>query len=237
MGRGIVDPIDDFRPTNPPSHPALLDALAQDFVRHKFDLRHLIRLIMNSRAYQLSAEPNATNDGDEVNYSHVLPRRLTAEQMIDAQHQVAGVPARFNGYPVGLRASQLPGLASASRRDAKAVNTENLLKLFGKPNRILTCECERSGETTMGQAFQLISGPAINQLLAQSDNCLAKLLAAEKSNAQIVEELYWTALSRAPTGNELQDTVAFLDKSKDRRRALEDVAWALLNVKEFVLRK
>jgi hypothetical protein len=237
MGRGIVDPIDDFRPTNPPSHPALLDALAQDFVRHKFDLRHLIRLIMNSRAYQLSAEPNATNGGDEVNYSHVLPRRLTAEQMIDAQHQVAGVPARFNGYPSGLRASQLPGLASANRRDAKAVNTENLLKLFGKPNRILTCECERSSETTMGQAFQLISGPAINQLLAQSDNRLAKMLATDMTSAEIVEELYWTALSRAPTERELKDTVAFLDKSKDRRLALEDVAWALLNVKEFVLRK
>src|SRR5258708_8242553 len=108
MGRGLVDPIDDFRPTNPPSHPALLDPLAGDFVAHNFDLRYLIRLIMNSRAYHLSAEPTPPNHDDELNYSRALPRRLTAEQLFDAQHQFLAVPAKFHGYPVGMRASQLP---------------------------------------------------------------------------------------------------------------------------------
>src|SRR6185295_7763113 len=99
MGRGIVDPIDDFRPTNPPSHPALLDALSKDLVAHKFDLRYLVKVIMNSRAYQLSDEPTESNREDLVNYSHVVPRRLTAEQLIDAQHQALEVPTRFSGYP------------------------------------------------------------------------------------------------------------------------------------------
>ncbi|HEY0551654.1 MAG TPA: DUF1549 domain-containing protein, partial [Verrucomicrobiae bacterium] len=109
MGRGLVDPIDDFRPTNPASHPELLDQLAKDFAAQKFDLRWLIRAVMNSRAYQLSSEPNETNADDELNYSHVLPRRLTAEQLLDSQHEALGVPAKFNGYPGGMRAGQLPG--------------------------------------------------------------------------------------------------------------------------------
>src|ERR1041384_1003477 len=99
MGRGIVDPIDDFRPTNPPSHPELLDELSRDFAAHKFDLRYVVRLIMNSRAYQLSSEPTDTNKDDELNFSHVLPRRLSAEQLIDAHYQVLGVQPKFNGYP------------------------------------------------------------------------------------------------------------------------------------------
>ena len=237
MGRGLVDPIDDFRPTNPPSHPELLDALAREFVARRFDLRRLIRLVMNSRAYQLSAEPTAANANDEINYSHVLPRRLSAEQMIDAQHQVAGVPARFNGYPVGMRASQLPSLPAANRRTAKGASMENMLKLFGKPQRMLTCECERSSETTMNQAFQLISGPAVNHLLTETDNRLGALLNSGRTDAQIIDELYWTALNRPPDAQESRDALAYLEKSGDRRPALEDVTWGLLNAKEFILRK
>jgi hypothetical protein len=106
MGRGLVDPPDDFRATNPASHPALLEALAQDFVKHKFDVRYLIRLIMNSRSYQLASEPNETNADDESNFSHALVRRLGAEQLLDCQSQVAGVPLTFAGYPAGLRAAR-----------------------------------------------------------------------------------------------------------------------------------
>ncbi len=237
MGRGIVDPIDDFRPTNPPSHPALLDALAQEFVAHKFDVRHLIRLIMNSRAYQLSAEPNDTNGDDEVNYSHVVPRRLSAEQLLDTGHQVVGTPAKFSGYPAGLRAGQLPGGTPVRRGDMKPSSPEMFLGVFGKPSRLLTCECERSGETTMGQAFQLITGPSINALLTTTDNRLERLLAANKPPGEMIAELYWTALTRPPTAKELITTTAYLEKSKDRRAALEDVTWGLLNAKEFVLRK
>ena len=237
MGRGIVDPIDDFRPTNPPSHPALLDALARDFVAHNFDLRYLIRLIMNSRAYQLSAEPTDTNQDDEVNYSRLIPRRLTAEQLFDAQHQFLAVPAKFHGYPVGMRASQLPVGAPVRRGETKAASAEQFLGLFGKPARLLTCECERSSDTTMGQAFQLISGPTINQLVTNADNRLGALLASGKSSREMIDELYWTGLSRPPSERELAKAAGHLEACRDRREGLEDVAWALLNAKEFILRK
>jgi len=237
MGRGIVDPIDDFRATNPPSHPALLDSLAADFVKHKFDLCYLIRLIMNSRTYQLSAMPNDSNRDDDLNFSRAYVRRLTAEQLLDCQSAVTGVPVKFNGYPPGLRAAQLPGALPERKRDQKMSEVDHFLETFGKPPRLLTCECERSGDTTMGQAFQMISGPAINDLLDAPDNRLAQLLKGGKSNHQIVEELYWTALTRPPTAKESNRATALLNQSKDKRRALEDLTWALLNAKEFVLRK
>jgi hypothetical protein len=237
MGRGIVDPIDDFRATNPPSHPALLDLLAADFVKHKFDLRHVIRLIMNSRAYQLSAMPNDLNRDDDLNFSRAYVRRLTAEQLLDCQSAVIGVPVKFNGYPLGLRAAQLPGALPERKRDQKMSEVDHFLETFGKPARLLTCECERSGDTTMGQAFQMISGQAINDLLAAPDNRLAQLLASRKSTREIVEELYWTALTRPPTEKEANRATSLLNESKNKRRALEDLTWALLNAKEFVLRK
>src|SRR5207247_431846 len=155
MGRGLVDPVDDFRPTNPPSHPALLEALASDLAAHQFDLRHLIKQILTSRTYQLSAEPNESNQEDELNFSHVRPRRLSAEQLFDAQHQVLGVPAKFGGYPEGLRAAQLPGGSPVRRDENRMVEAEKFLALFGKPARLLACECERSSDTTLGQTFQL----------------------------------------------------------------------------------
>ena len=236
MGRGLVDPIDDFRPTNPPSHPALMELLARDLVAHKFDARYVIRLILNSRAYQLSIEPTPNNAGDEVNYSHSLPRRLSAEQLLDAQHEVLEVPAAFNGYPSGMRASQLPGGTPVRRSEMKASSPEMFLSLFGKPARLLTCECERFGGTTMGQAFQLISGPAIDELLTDSDNRLGRLLASGKSNREIVTELYWAALTRDPTAMETKTSLTYLTRSKEPRLALEDLTWSLLNAKEFVLR-
>ena len=237
MGRGIVDPIDDFRATNPPSHPALLDGLATDFVKHKYDLRYLIRLIMNSRVYQLSALPNDSNRDDDLNFSRAYVRRLTAEQLLDCQSAVTGVPVKFNGYPPGLRAAQLPGALPERKRDQRLSEVDRFLESFGKPPRLLTCECERSGDTTMGQAFQMISGPAINDLLDASDNRLARLLSSGRSDHEIIEELYWTALTRPPTEKESKRASELLNQSKDKRRALEDLTWALLNAKEFVLRK
>jgi hypothetical protein len=237
VGRGIVDPIDDFRPTNPPSHPALLDELAADFVKHKFDVRHLIRTIMMSRTYQLSAQPTPDNADDTINFSHALPRRLSAEQLLDTQHQVLGVPAKFNGYPAGLRAAQLPGGSPVRRNELKMAGSEKFLAMFGKPARLLACECERSSETTLGQTFQLISSPEINALLTDKENRLTRLLASGKSNPDLVDELYWTALSRPPTAREAAEALKLIEHSPDRRTGLEDVAWALLNAKEFVLRR
>jgi hypothetical protein len=241
MGRGLVDPVDDFRATNPPSHPELLEALAADFVSHGYDVRHVIKLIMSSRAYGLSSEPNGTNGDDEVNYSHALPRRLTAEQLLDAQHLAAGVTPEFAGYPAGTRAGQVAGVQAVNARrrggGGGPMASDQFLAVFGKPPRQISCDCERSNETTLGQTFHLISGPQISRLVSHPDNRLTKLVTAGKTDGQIVEELYWSALSRPPTGPELKSMTEHVSTAMDRRKGLEDVLWALLNAKEFVLRK
>jgi len=237
IGRGIVDPIDDFRATNPASHPALLDALAKEFVRSKFSLRHMIRVIMNSRTYQLSPLPNETNRDDESNFSRAIIQRLAAEQMLDAQSQVTGVPLQFDGYPVGMRATQLPGVRAVRTRERKPSDEDQFLMTFGKPMRLLTCECERSSETSMGQAFHLISGPTINDLLTASENRLSRLLASGKTPEAMAEDLYWNALSRPPSAKELGKAVAVINEARNQRAALEDLTWALLNAKEFLLRR
>ena len=239
MGRGIVDPIDDFRPTNPASHPELLDELARDFVQHKFDLRHMIRTITTSTTYQLAPDTNDTNFDDESNFSHALVRRLAAEQLLDCQSQVLGVPLKLEGYPAGLRAAQMPGERPEHKRENKRTMSpsEQFLSVFGKPPRLLTCECERSNETSISQAFQLISGPAINSMLSNPENRLTALLNSGRPDSKLIEELYWSALTRAPRQVELQKAIDLLDAAKDRRAVLEDLAWALLNSKEFVLRR
>lgn len=235
MGRGLVDPVDDFRATNPATHPKLLDLLAGEFVSHGYDARYIIRLIMNSRAYALSSEPNDTNRDDELNYSHVIPRRLTAEQMLDAAHQVMQVPAEFNGYTTGTRAGQLSGVR-IPRKETPTL-ADKFLVTFGKPPRLLVSECERSSETSLGQAFQLISGPEIAGMLSNPDNRIGQMIAAKKADGQIIEELYLAALGRPPTAAEAQALVDHVSHAASRRAGLEDVAWALLNAKEFVLRK
>ena len=237
MGRGLVDPPDDFRATNPASHPALLDALAEDLVKHRFDARHLIRLIMNSRTYQLSSEPNETNESDEMNFSHALVRRLGAEQLLDCQSEVAGVPLKFAGYPVGLRAAQLAGVRPESKGRRRANHLDQFLEIFGKPPRLLTTDTERTCECNMGQAFQMISGPMVNELLAEKENRVSRLLAAGRTNREIIEELFWAALTRSPTPQEAGTLLAGLDAAQDRRAELEDILWGLLNSKDFLFRK
>ena len=237
MGRGIVDPIDDFRATNPPSHPALLDALAQEFVESRFDIRHMIRRIMNSSTYQRSAEPNETNAADETNYARARVRRLAAEPLLDAICQVTGVAATYNGYPTGYRAGQIAGVQAVRLRDKRPSSGDRFLKAFGKPARLLACECERSADTTLGQAFQLISGATINELLTRDGNRLDRLLASGFSDGDIIEELYWIALARPPGQIERERMQQYMGRAKDRRAALEDITWGLLNAKEFVLRQ
>ncbi len=250
MGRGIVDPIDDFRATNPPSNPALLNAIANHLVNgtsdatssasqndDRFNLRELLRVILNSRTYQLSSSVNETNRDDETNFSHAFVRRHSAEQLLDATSQVLGVPLDFAGYPTGRRAAQLPGVPSNRERNNAQSEADRFLKLFGKPPRLQSCDCERSDETTLGQTFQLVSGSLINRMLTTNGNSLDSLATSQRTPSEIVTELYWMAISRSPNHDELSATVQFLEKSKDRRQAIEDIAWGLFNSNEFLLRR
>jgi hypothetical protein len=237
FGRGIVEPNDDFRASNPPVNAPLLDALAQDFIDHRFDLRSLLRIILNSHTYQFSAVPNETNSDDEANFTHALIRPLQAEQLLDALAQVTGVTPSFSDHPAGTRAGQLPGVAANRGRRRQSSEGERFLTSFGKPIRLLSCECERSEDTTLNQAFQLITGPLVNQMLRDADNRIGRLLAAGKSDAEIVEEFYLAALCRPPSVKERQAALAMLGRAKDRRGALEDLAWGLVNAKEFLLRR
>jgi Protein of unknown function (DUF1549)/Protein of unknown function (DUF1553) len=237
MGRGLVDPTDDFRASNPPANGPLLDALARDLAEHHFDLRHLVRTILLSRTYQLSSIPNETNGEDETNFSRAVVRPLQAEQLLDALTQVTGVPVEFRGYRTGLRAGQVPGAFTQRLRGEKPTEGERFLAVFGKPVRSLSCECERSEDTTLGQAFQMITGRLLNDMLAKEDNTLGRLLRSGKADADLIEELYLAALSRHPTAGERQGALGLIARSKDRRAAYEDLLWGLVNAKEFLLRR
>ncbi|HEY8506013.1 MAG TPA: DUF1549 and DUF1553 domain-containing protein, partial [Gemmataceae bacterium] len=191
-GRGIVDPVDDFRDSNPPANDELLAALADDFAKNNFDLKRLIRTVMNSRTYQLSAEPNETNAADEKYFSHAVTKLLTAEQLLDALCDVTGVPEKYPGLPAGTRAIQLP--------DGEVNNP--FLKTFGQPARELACECERETDSNLAQALQLINGPTINDKIRRPDNRLGKLLAANLSDNEVLNEIYLAALARLPLAEE-----------------------------------
>jgi hypothetical protein len=236
LGRGIVDPDDDFRASNPPSNPALLEALTRDFVEHSFDLRHLVRTILTSRTYQLSATPTDGNRDDETNFARAAIQPLKAEPLLDGLAQVFEVPVRFNGYPPGIRAGQIPGVLGTFARGG-SLQSERFLKTFGKPDRLLSCDCERSDDTTLLQSFQLITGELVHSLIAEKDNRLGLLLAAGKSDRDILEEFYLAALCRPPSAAELEKTLGYVGRAKDRRAALEDVVWGLVNAKEFLLRR
>ncbi|MCI0642781.1 MAG: DUF1549 and DUF1553 domain-containing protein [Gemmataceae bacterium] len=225
MGRGLVEPVDEFRESNPASHAALLDALAKDLVEHNFSQKHLIRTIMRSQSYQLSSKPKPTNKED-THFSRVEPKLLNAEVLLDAICQVTAVPEAFKGYPVGLRAVQLPGVLGGP----------SFLKRFGRPDRLLACECERQSETTLGQAMTMINSETVLQKVQDSPR-LARLLDQKTTNQEIISEFYLAALSRYPTERELETIGTRLDAAADRRAAVEDLLWAVINTKEFLLRR
>ncbi len=226
MGKGIVDPVDDFRDSNPACNDELLAALAQDFAAHRFDIKHLVRTIMKSRTYQLSATPNEFNADDDKYFSKAVTRLLPAEVLLDAICDFTGVPEKFAGLPPGTRAVQLP--------DGEV--NHPFLKAFGQPARELACECERETEGNLGQALQLINGPTVNEKIRTPNNRLGKLLAANAAADAIIDELYLAAYCRRPTPEERAKIREHLAKTAEPRRAWEDVMWAVINTREFLFR-
>ncbi len=228
LGRGLVEPVDDVRDTNPPSHPELLDALAKDLAGHKFDLKHLIRTITASHVYQLSTKPNATNADDELNFSRALFRRIDAEVLLDMVSQTTGVPERFEGMPAGTRAIQL--------WDSKT--NHYFLKLFGRPSRASACECERVQEPGVSQVLHLMNSPEIQAKLSHPNGTVAKLVQTFGKDGPLVEELYLTFLCRLPTDTERATAAKYLARFPgQRQQAAEDLAWGLLNSLEFVFQR
>jgi hypothetical protein len=226
MGRGIVEPVDEFRESNPPSNPGLLEALTDYFVSHGMQLKPLVALIMKSQTYQLAATPNPTNAGDVANFARASVRLLPAEVLLDAISQVMDVPDRFPGSPRRLRAIQLPGVAAE----------DGFLKVFGKPERLLTCECERAETTTLAQAFQMINGQSVRRKLEDPGNRIGRLMEQHAKAEEILDELYLAALCREPTTAERASIQAHVKSASVPRDAWQDVAWAILNSKEFLLR-
>jgi len=222
MGRGLVEPVDDFRITNPATNGPMLDALAKDFVDHGYDLHQLIRRITASRAYQLSSRPNEANRDDKMAYSRHYSRRLTAEQLLDSVSQATGVPERFTSLYPGTRAAQLPEPEVESY----------FLEVFDRPSRQLICE--RKQPPTLNQALHLISGNTIQKKVTDPQGMLDKMLDENRAPRQIVEELYLRTLSRYPDAEESSNAEAAIAKSPSARGGLEDVFWALLNSKEFL---
>lgn len=224
MGRGLVEPVDDMRVTNPPSNPDLLDALAKEFVKSKFNVKHLIRTIMVSNAYGLSSEPTPDNIHDQTNYARAYPRRMLAEVMLDAISQVTGINERFGGMPQNVRAIQLPDESVPSY----------FLDVFGRPLRESACECERPKEANLAQALHLLNSSDVQNKVGNKDGRIAQMLKAKKSDTEIVNELYLLTFGRAPKAEELRTVLDYVTQEADRKAAFEDLMWALLNTKEFL---
>ena len=224
MGRGIVSPVDDFRLTNPPTNPGLLDALAKHFVESGFDLHQLIRTITASRTYQLVTTPSAMNEQDEQNYSRALFKRLDAEVRFDMICQVTGSSEKFDGMPVGYRAIEL--------WDSQVPHY--FLSLFGRPVRATACECERAAQPSVGQVLHVLNSPQIHEKLSSDAGKPAMLEESIRDNEKLVEEIYLMFYSRFPTTDEHVSVSRYLANADNRRKAVEDVAWSLMNTVEFL---
>ncbi len=202
LGVGLIEPIDDIRAGNPPTNPELLDRLTGEFVKSNFDVRHMIRTICKSRTYQLSITTNQWNRDDDQNYSHAVARRLPAEVLYDSIHRVTGSVSRLPGLPPGSRAAQLP--------DSNVDLPGGFLDLFGKPVRESACECERTGGMNLGPVLAMVNGPIVADALKDPNNRIAKLVAGQKDDAKVVEEVYLAVLARRPSAKETEAGVTAL---------------------------
>ena len=224
MGRGLVEPIDDFRLANPASNPTLLDRLAEHLSNNDFNPHELIRAITASSAYQRASTPNETNGQDELNYSRYVFKRLDAEVLFDAVCQTTGIGEKFAGVPNGSRAIQL--------WDSKVPHY--FLKLFGRPMRVTACECERVTEPTTGQVLHVLNSPEIQYKLSHAGGRVAQLVADIPDDSLLAQELYLTFFSRFPTDEEKQVAVSYMQQTNNRRQAAEDLAWSMMNSLEFL---
>ncbi len=223
MSVGLVEPVDDLRASNPPTNPELWAALNREFVTHGYDLKHVMRLILNSRAYQLSSATRPDNETDRHFYSHYYARRLPAEVLLDAISQATGVPDQFTGYPVGTRAIQLPEPGVSSY----------FLSLFGRSDRVTACACERNGEVTLPQLLHLQNGEGTTKKIRAAEGRLTALLKESTEDGRTLAELFFTTLGRGPSAAEAEAVRQALAGGDTRHEVYADLFWALLNSKEF----
>ena len=225
FGRGLVHPVDDLSTSNPPVFPTVLEALSQEFVSHGYDLKHLLRTICNSRAYQLASDPHPTTDGEGKYFIHRTPVRLPAEVLLDALNQVAGVREPFAGLPEGTRAIALPD----SNIDSSFLTT------FGRPRRTSSCDCERVSRLDLTQVLYLANSQKLQAKLGAAEGRITRLVKGGKNDQEILAELYIASLARLPTPDERETAIKYLTTVPSRQEAFEDVLWALVNCPEFVM--
>ena len=229
LGKGIVDPVDDVRISNPAVNPELLDTLGQKFQEYHYDFKHLVRDICTSRTYQTATETNASNAGDDRNFSHGMIRRLRAEVLLDCLSEVTDTPEKFRGLPLGAKAVEI----------ADGNTSDYFLRTFGRASRETVCSCEVKMDPNLSQALHLLNGQTVERKLGKS-TVVAAMLKDNKTPDQIVEDLYIRCFGRKPTEKELSSIRAQLPKDDDKNKAettravLEDVFWALLNSEEFM---
>jgi len=237
VGQPLVDPIDDVRETNPASNPELLQFLSKELIESGFDQKHLIKIITNSITYQLSSDPGLVlNIGTDLTFARAKVMRYPAEVIIDAAHKSMSIESEFSDSFKSKSAITMPGVDSVHLSKNPHEN-DKFLKIFGKPARLTNSDAERSNETTLAQVFELTAGKTLNTILSHQENKIGQLLKNGKDDLEIIDELYWSILTRPPVDEEWSAFLSYLNLSSNRRSALEDVAWSLLNAKEFLLRR
>lgn len=226
LGRGLVEPIDDMRSTNPPSNPQMMDHLVSEFQKSDFNVRHLMRTIMRSRLYQLESQPSSMNADDTRFYSHYRVKRIAAEPLLDSIDDATMTRTKHPNMPLGKRAVELP--------DAATTTTNPFLVTFGKTKRASVCECERTPDENLAQALHTLNGDIVSSKIAEPTGRVAQLVASGKPTDNCIEELYLATLCRGPSTDELAQARTFVTSSPSPTEGYQDLLWALINSKQFL---